>query len=273
MGPRRLPQSWLFVAMLMLLTTNSMANAAASELEHRGTTRVSTGRLWFPGANNKPLNSEETLATPTRGTCCHVRRTLLRSTAVGSLHTVPVGKLLQRFTTVDCGVHVGFLVVTEQGKLEGRLSRPSRTRPSAERARRIQEIRQRRGSASAPTGSPRRNTSRSFSVESNATQRATQRATLAAKARVSRERRKNKWDSPQPYVDKAHAQEHFLSVLKDVKQRVDAHHGLSKHDPAFGRRWRSCAIVRPATTHCVHVVAALDAGLAQSFLCWSAGRQ
>jgi hypothetical protein len=58
-------------------------------------------------------------------------------------------------------------------------------------------------------------------------------------------RRQKEYDVPQPYTDKAHAQEHFLSVLKVIKQRVDEHRGVSKRDPAFGRRWSSCAIVRP----------------------------
>ena len=51
-------------------------------------------------------------------------------------------------------------------------------------------------------------------------------------------------DQAQPYLDKPHAQEHFLSVLKDVKQPIDAFHNVSAHDPAFGQRWASCAIVR-----------------------------
>lgn len=97
----------------------------------------------------------------------------------------------------------------------------------------------------------------------------TRRATVGAVARKRLTRRKQDWDKPQPYVGKTHAQEHFLSVLKDVKQSIDAHRGLSKHDPAFGRRWSSCAIVRPARPRCVHVVSALCTGLAQSTLCWS----
>ena len=47
-----------------------------------------------------------------------------------------------------------------------------------------------------------------------------------------------------PHLDPAHAQEHFLSVLRDVKQRLDTFHNVSTHAAAFGQRWPSCAVVR-----------------------------
>jgi len=66
MAPLHLPA---LVAMLMLFTTT--ANAAASELDADAAERrgagVSTARLWFPGANNEPLNAKATSATPTSG--------------------------------------------------------------------------------------------------------------------------------------------------------------------------------------------------------------
>jgi hypothetical protein len=42
----------------------------------------------------------------------------------------------------------------------------------------------------------------------------------------------------------ADAQQHFLSVLRDVKEKLDEFHGVSVDDAAFGRRWSSCAVVR-----------------------------
>lgn len=99
MGPRHLRA---IVVVIMITTT---ANAAASDLdaEQRGTTGLSTGKLWFPGTNNESVNAKETSATP--GACEEHEEPA--STASGSLHTVPVGKLLRRFMHVDRGVHVG----------------------------------------------------------------------------------------------------------------------------------------------------------------------
>jgi hypothetical protein len=63
-------------------------------------------------------------------------------------------------------------------------------------------------------------------------------------------------DTAQPYEDSAHAQQHFLSVLRDIKEKLDEFHGVSADDAAFGRRWSSCAVVRAAaslslmTQHC-----------------------
>ena len=48
----------------------------------------------------------------------------------------------------------------------------------------------------------------------------------------------------QPYEDSAHAQQHFLSVVRDIKEKLDRFHGVSTDDAAFGRRWSSCAVVR-----------------------------
>jgi hypothetical protein len=48
------------------------------------------------------------------------------------------------------------------------------------------------------------------------------------------------------YEDTAHAQQHFLSVLRDIKEKLDEFHGVPADDPAFGRRWSSCAVVRAA---------------------------
>jgi len=46
------------------------------------------------------------------------------------------------------------------------------------------------------------------------------------------------------YEDTAHAQQHFLSVLRDIKEKLDEFHGVPADDAAFGRRWSSCAVVR-----------------------------
>jgi hypothetical protein len=48
------------------------------------------------------------------------------------------------------------------------------------------------------------------------------------------------------YEDTAHAQQHVLSVVGDIKETLDEFHGVPADDPAFGRRWSSKAVVRAA---------------------------
>jgi hypothetical protein len=48
--------------------------------------------------------------------------------------------------------------------------------------------------------------------------------------------------SPPPH--EGSAQQGFLSVLRDVKEKLDEFHGVSADDAAFGRRWSSCGVVR-----------------------------
>jgi hypothetical protein len=58
---------------------------------------------------------------------------------------------------------------------------------------------------------------------------------------LSCERRRHFWA-----LMLAHAQQHFLSVLRNIKETLDEFHGVPADDPAFGRRWSSKAVVRAA---------------------------
>jgi hypothetical protein len=55
---------------------------------------------------------------------------------------------------------------------------------------------------------------------------------------------RKKLEPHQRYEDTAHAQQHFLSVLRDIKEKLDEFHGVPADDAAFGRHWSSCAVVR-----------------------------
>jgi hypothetical protein len=70
--------------------------------------------------------------------------------------------------------------------------------------------------------------------------------------------------SPPPHEGSAHAQQIFLSVLRDIKEKLDEFHGVPADDAAFGRRWSSCAVVHaPASLHpddAVRLTVALHGG-------------